>query len=256
MGHERVGVLPRSRRWRAVVKEITEAATSEAGTQRVASATLWNVRRRFAGMEHDAGVQAAFGYIVGLATAHLTGDATKLIPRVDLDANPSALALGGDLARWVSAHAESQEYAALATRAAADAISEWTRQNSPKMELFPTHSLTADLWRRTAEGGAFSEVSRLFFAKLTERYLKYFLEREASAELTLRERELFTARLERHVDALSRHSFETTRIAQSFAAGWFNKHARSSRPSDESLISFLAHAFGKLRAELERERLG
>ena len=171
--------------------------------------------------------------------------------------DPSALALAQQLAGWVDQHVESQEYATLATRAAADAIAFWTRRNSAQAELFASESTAADLWRRAASGGAFSEVMRVFFASFIERYLNYFLEREASAEIpTLRERELFAARLQHHVQDLSRHAFETTKIAQSFAAGWFNKNARDHLPTDESLRGFLAFAFGKLRAELEREKAG
>jgi len=84
MGHERVGVLPRSRQWRAIVHELATAAGSEEATGAVAVATLDNVRDRFAAIQDDEGVQAALGYIIGLTTAHLAGEGTHLIPRVDL----------------------------------------------------------------------------------------------------------------------------------------------------------------------------
>jgi hypothetical protein len=95
----------------------------------------------------------------------------------------------------------------------------------------------------------------VFFGKFVERYLKFFLEREASAQLpSLQEREAFSRRLEEQVHDLSQHAFETTKIAQSFAAGWFNKRlGEKRRPSDGELQSFLAFAFAKLREELRRE---
>jgi hypothetical protein len=94
----------------------------------------------------------------------------------------------------------------------------------------------------------------VFFGKFTERYIKYFLDREASAQLpSIEARERFATSLERHIDALARHSFETTKITQSFAAGWYNKHARQSRPNQQTVVAFLSFAMGKLREELLRE---
>jgi hypothetical protein len=94
----------------------------------------------------------------------------------------------------------------------------------------------------------------VFFGKFTERYIKYFLDREASAQLpSIEARDRFAVSLERHIDALARHSFETTKITQSFAAGWYNKHARQSRPDRQAVAAFLSFAMGKLREELLRE---
>jgi hypothetical protein len=42
-------------------------------------------------------------------------------------------------------------------------------------------------------------------------------------------------------------------ITQSFAAGWFNAHARDKLPDNKEVEGFLAIAFGKLRDELRRE---
>ncbi len=84
--------------------------------------------------------------------------------------------------------------------------------------------------------------------------MRYFLEREASAQLSsLEVRERFTKSLHDHIEDVSRHAFETSKITQSFAAGWFNNHARESRPTDTEIRSFLAIAFGKLQEEIQRE---
>lgn len=59
--------------------------------------------------------------------------------------------------------------------------------------------------------------------------------------------------MSRHVDDVSRHAFETAKIMQSFAAGWFNKHAKEGLPTNASMRGFLRLALGKLREELRRE---
>jgi hypothetical protein len=72
MGHERVGSLPRTKRWRSIVNamatmdpEDTDQITS------IADSTLQAVQGRFRGIHKDQGVQAAFAYLVALATEHL-----------------------------------------------------------------------------------------------------------------------------------------------------------------------------------------
>jgi hypothetical protein len=96
-------------------------------------------------------------------------------------------------------------------------------------------------------------VARTFFASFAERYLCHFLERHASSQLpSISAREDFARSLYKHIDEVSHHAFETAKITQSFAAGWFNKHAVESRPSDREIGGFLAIAFGKLREELRR----
>lgn len=98
-------------------------------------------------------------------------------------------------------------------------------------------------------------MARLFFAKFTERYLNYFVEREASAACrTVEQRDLLQAQLREHVDVVSRHAFETAKIAQSFAAGWYNRHAKTAAPTNDEISGFLAIAFGKLREDLRREK--
>lgn len=255
MGHERVGVLPRTREWRALVRQIAATAEAPHAVPAVAAATLLRVRQRFDRIPNDRGFQAAFGFIVALATSHGgSGPAGDLSPLLDLGADPSPLRLTAQMNAWVDAHADSMEYAELGKRAAADVIAFWTRERSRQDDLFGSAQVASQIWAGARNAGAFSELCRVFFGKFTERYIKYFLDREASAQLpTIEARDRFAASLESHMDALARHSFETTKIAQSFAAGWYNKHARQAPPEREKVLSFVSFAMGKLREELLRE---
>lgn len=73
MGHERVGALPRSKRWRAIVAAIVDPPAGDATSNisSLAENTLRNVSDRFRRIHEDKGVQAAFGFLVSLATTHL-----------------------------------------------------------------------------------------------------------------------------------------------------------------------------------------
>jgi hypothetical protein len=255
MGHERIGFLPRSKRWREIVEAIATSPTDyPLEVSRLADNTLRNVSDRFRRLHKDEGVQAAFGYLVSLATSHLPKGSGMASAMTGLEENPSPARIAKNLNDWVNRHAMSREYAELACRAAADTIAKWTRTLSKQRSLFDESSPATRVWSETANGRGFCEMARIFFSHFTERYLRYFLEREASAKLpSVEARQRFNDSLHEHVDQVSKHAFETSKITQSFAAGWFNNYARSSRPTNSEIENFLAVAFNKIHEELERE---
>lgn len=254
MGHERLGTLPRTRRWRKIVEDISHSQGHPDKVTELADKTLHNVKNRFSELFRDRGVQAAFGYLVSLATAGLSQTTGLSSPSTDLEGNPSPARIAKNLSDWVGQHSLSQEYAEVACRAGADTIAEWTRSRNVQGHLFDDRKSANDIWTESASAKGFCEVSRTFFAHFTERYLRYFLEREASAQLSsFRARESFNESLHAHIEDISRHAFETSKITQSFAAGWFNNHARESRPTDREIQGFLAISFGKLQEEMQRE---
>lgn len=256
MGHERVGTLPHSKPWRDVVSQIASLSGSASDVQDLARSTVENVRNQFRSLHQDDGVVAAFQFLVVLSKLPPSGaePTEPHVPVIDLDKNPSTLRLVAGLRSWVDDHRESAEYADIAKKAAADAIVLWSERQKQQPALFRHEGDTREVWRRANSGAGFCEVARLFFSKFTERYLNYFLGREASAALAgAGERDRLASQLQEHIEGVSRYAFETSRITQSFAAGWFNRHARDRNPPKEELEAFLSIAFGKMREELKRE---
>lgn len=252
MGHERVGALPKTKKWERVVRDIASFNGEEDKSRQIANATLDNVRSRFEFIQRHAGVHAAFKFLTGLAVSGAGGTGA---PDLRLPDNPTPFAVARALNTAVETNKGSTEYAAIASAAAADAIANWYAQNSEQPSLFGSSEQNAQIWRKAGTASGFCEIARLFFAKFTERYLNYFLEREASAvSKTIENRDLLQTQLRRQIDSVSRHAFETARIAQSFAAGWYNRHAREAMPTDDEIAGFLAIAFGKLREDLRREK--
>lgn len=256
MGHERVGALPRTRRWLDVVDGIADAASVDGNVRGLANATLENVRSRLRTIQGDTGFVASFQFLLGLSLS-----ASPSVNRaslgelaIDLEANPSPLKLASALGQYVADNTQSAEYAEIARKAAVDAISTWTERQTRQLSFFGEHEQASEIWRRASDGSGFCEIARLFFGKFVERYLNYFIGREASSYLASTEdRERLARRLEDHVDDVSHHAFETARITQSYAAGWFNRYAREGMPSESEITGFLSHQVGKLREELNRE---
>ena len=256
MGHERVGALPRTQRWQNVVGGIADAASVEGDVSGLANATLENVRSRLLTIHRDTGFVASFQFLLGLALSASPGINRPSLGElaIDLEANPSPLKLSSVLCQYVADNRQSAEYAEIARKAAVDVISIWTEKQTRQLSFTGENERASEVWRRASNGSGFCEVARLFFGKFVERYLNYFIGREASSHLAnTDDRERLARRLGDHVDGVSHHAFETARITQSFAAGWFNLYARDGMPPAEEISRFLSHSVGKLREELLRE---
>jgi hypothetical protein len=257
LGHERIGNLPKTERWRGIVYSI--GSYSEAGESIVdiASQTTKNVRYRFQNIVNDSGVFAAFKYVLALSHAAKREDAFEKLAKqgIDLPKDFNLYDLAYSIQDYVDKNTDSKEYSAFATQSMIETVSEWSRLHEKnQIALFDSGDKGLDIWKEAANGSGFCELSRIFFSKFTERYLKYFLEREAAANISnIYERKQFSLNLENHVERISKHAFETTKIAQSFAAGWYNKEVKSTLPSDKKIKGFLSFAFNKINSELIRE---
>jgi hypothetical protein len=208
---------------------------------------------------YDNGVKAAFKFIVALAVHSTGSDPVRDLSSVgiDIDKNPTPLNVARAVHEFVQSSQDSLEYGRIAKYAAGDALIKWHRFKSPNQsKLFDLPEEPFEVWQKAANGAGFCELSRLFFASFTERYLNYFLEREASDSLnSIEERRQFEENIRDAIDGISKHAFETSKITQSFAAGWFNKRAINGIPAEKEIQDFLRLAFQKMAEELSRESI-
>jgi hypothetical protein len=260
MGHERIGYLPKTKKWNAIVEDIGSFSSSNDNISQIAQSTTKNVRTRFNRIVDDEGVIAAVKYILLIAhSAKLKNPFEFLLKHnINLPNNFNIFELSLSIQNYIAENENSKEYSTFATQSMIDAVSEWYRKNQLQQSLiFNENENPFEIWQKAANGAGFCELSRLFFASFTERYLKYFLEREASSRITnLFDRVSFNSQLEKHIDSISKHAFETSKISQSFTAGWYNKNTKKGIPTDNSVRGFLSFTFQKLNSELLKEEKG
>lgn len=256
MGHERVGLLPTSDKWRNIVEDIGNFSLSDPTVTDIAGRTLQRVTKRFRRIHRDENVIQSFQFLVTLSVAfkspesrpHLTNSNLELPTKI------TPLTLAKIFQKWMDEGEGSLEYREIARQATLDAVARWYREHKPASEsLFDESNHNLETWRKLASTAGFCELARLYFAKFTERYLNYFLEREASSVLALEDRREFHKRIEQHLEDISKHTFEQAKITQSFAAGWYENHVREEVPSEDEIANFLSVAFGKMCEELQRD---
>jgi len=257
MGHERIGYLPKTKKWSAVVAEVASYSSVGSSVPNISSQTLKNVRYKFTDIINDSGVLSAFEFLILLTLIPKKKDWKEFLSKkgILLDNKFSLLRISSNAKKYILKNEASKEYSAVAIQSLIDSISEWTN-DAKQGNLFSSHDLQTEIWKDSSNGGGFCELSRLFFSNFTERYLKYFLDREAYGKIkNLTELSDFSTKIENHIDAVSVHAFETAKITQSFSAGWYNKHVKSTLPSHESIKSFVSYSFKKLNSELSIEQL-
>lgn len=249
MGHERIGTLPKTQKWQAIVATMVETPETVGLEKRLANDVLGAASKQFSALSSDPALQAAFTFLVDLSRSveHSSTDggfASMTLPQ-----------LHSELTRRLAKTDGSLEAREVVRRAVSDALIRWQIDHrDDQRSLFAETQRRSGTWDDLRSGRGFCEISRLFFANLTERYLRYYLEREASSAISnLLERDLFQQKLRAHVDSVSRIAFETAKITQSYSAGWYEKNARQSAPDTKRVRSFLRYAITKLKSDFARE---
>jgi hypothetical protein len=116
----------------------------------------------------------------------------------------------------------------------------------------PTPADTNLALGRLAVPNRFALLAREFFARLTTRYLDYFLSREIPNHVgpgkrlhSIDDHTAFNA-------ALDQHCREASRIVETFAGGWFSKTHFEGGITPEKARNFAYVSFKKIISELRR----
>jgi len=251
MGHTRLGRLPRTRQWQEVVSLVGAGAN----TAEVAAATLEASKRGLENVASDPALLHSFWLLTQIPLCARKGDFVTELAKIGVSVTGEAtlMELVGGLSDAVDAHVYRMggrtDLGEMAQMGAAETLSSVLTQRTTS--LFETEP--EDVHRELARLGTpvnFSVVARDFFARLTERYLTYFLSRELSNTLqNIKDNHSFR-------EALSLHCKQASKIVERFAAEWFSKANYEGGISRRKAAGFISHAMTKLGAELQKGKEG
>jgi len=252
MGHIRLGTLPMTLAWRRVV----ELLGSEAGAASVAAAAAEAAHEGLDRAKTDPGLVEAFWLLTQVPHAAKEHDFEAALKRrgLEVPSHPSLVdlttAISERIDERVRAAPSRNDLSEMAQLAAVEALHDVVGKRLPR--LFESRS---DLQRevaRLATVSEFGRLARVFFARLTERYLNYYLSRELSLHVGSGER---FGGIDDHTafnDAMRRHCIESARIVEDFAGQWLSKVKWEGRLTRRATQGFAHVAFRKLNAELRR----
>lgn len=256
MGHIRLGILPKTRKWREVVDLLRIGADLEAVAGTAAEAAESSLQSA----ANDPAFLHAFWLLTQLPLAARGPDFVKDLRNLGLRISDSprlmdlTSAYMGAVDRHARASGGRTDLGEMAQLAAVESL---TAATAPALQtLFGADPI--DVQRaigRLAGGDRFSALARDFFARLTRRSLDYYLSRELANHTGARERFRDDAERARFDEALDRHCREAARIVEEFAGGWYGKNVyQRSGLTPASVRGFAPVAFRKIRDELRKRR--
>jgi hypothetical protein len=255
MGHQRLGKLPQSRKWRHVVELISGGAD----VHDIAAAVSAAAERSMIDAADDPAARAAFYLITQIPLAarkeHFVSELRTLGLR--LSDRPSLMEIVSALADAVDRQVRSADgrtdFGEMVQLAAAESLNAIAGRELPR--LFGT---TPEDVRSALAGLAtikqFSVLARDFFARLTRRHLDYYLSRELAKHVGTNSRFQTVREHKQFDEALDLHCRETARIVKEFSGEWFSKQNYEGGIDQAKAGRFVHVAFDKIRKELRIRR--
>jgi len=258
VGHERIGFLPKRKKWQHIINQMFQYDSSdEEIIKKIAHQTLSNIRNTYKLLANDESVIKAIKYLAILLASTKNENQTDFLNKNGIEVHEISLF---NLIRSAKSFLNIENVSLESNKITIDAllntlVSYESSKKDGQVLLFNDQSI--NIWSNINSGATFCELARGFFATFTDRYLRYYLEREAANSINnYQQINSFSNNLLELVNDISRHAFDTSKIMQSFAAGWFNNHAIDKIPSENEIKSFLDLSFSKMREEFRREAEG
>lgn len=253
MGHIRLGRIPKTKQWHAVLAclagpEIDGAAISRA----VAQATQGELRN----LKGDSALSYGYWLLTRLVSAAREDRFVDALQELgirtpsDRRAGIALLAeISQTVEREISWRSKGNALEKITGLALQQVLSEEITSKAPT--LFGT---TVDDVQTTLKEASslknFGRISRRFFAQFLSRTVKYIINKELSNAIGSRglQNHREAHQLEHDID---RYCFESSRIVEEFSGGWFSKHDWESkhRISPKEAAGFVAYALDKLIIE-------
>jgi hypothetical protein len=256
MGHVRLGVLPKSKKWHRVVEDLRLGADVSA----IATAAAEAAETSLQNATGDDAFLHSFWLLTQLpSTARSSSFAQDLRDLgVQVSDRPGLMDIVAAFSAAVDQHSRAHggrtDLGEMAQMAAVESITTLVGSSLPSL-FEPNPDEVQRAIGRFASGDRFSILAREFFARLTQKSLKYYLSRELSNHIGAGRR--FSDDMERReFDAsLDRHCREASRIVEEFAGGWYGKSVYQGKSlTTESVRRFAPVAFKKIRDELRKRR--
>ena len=253
MGHIRLGKLRRNRRW----KEVIDLIGGGAGSGAVAGATLDAADQELTSAANDLGVLRSFWLLTQLPDAARSDNFGEALRALGLDVSdaPTTTEVATAFTEAVDGHVDSRrartDLGEMAQMAAVETLANTLNQRTVSLFGTTPDDVKRELGKLATEK-QFGTFARSFFARFTERYLTYHVDRELPRQVGQDGR--FPSHIQRQEfgQALELHCQQASRIVESFAGGWYSK-ARYQQGLDEpGTARFVAYALKKMRLELRR----
>ncbi len=252
-----MGKLPKIRGWRQVIALLDSADSS---SSEIAAATATAAKNFFSQKKSDPALAFSYWLLTQITSRARSEDYLEEISKIGLDISQtqSAFDFLGCIATFARAQIKLRgdtfpisEFAQLSLR---EVLTETIGQQS--RTLFGTTQADVILaCRKYSRPNQFAKLARLYFAKVLNRVLQFFVSKESPNKIGLKRKFKDISDLSSFNLALEAYCFQSARIVEEFAGGWYSKRNWQGEISENDAKGFVSVAIEKLRAEIAREEL-
>jgi hypothetical protein len=266
MGHTRLGELPKSRKWKAVVAamaqlDLENASASEKLSEHIEIIAQKTLDAAQAGLDkaiEDTGLQYTFYLLTQLVLAAREDNWEERLAQVgiNLSSDDSLFDLTAEIQNsiddYISDYGHPSDISEMAQQAAGEAVSVLASPKSHTLFGSGSEQLRAAIRELSTKNG-FADLGQKFFGKFMSHFLNFYLSRVTAAQVG-GSRLRHIGDLSEFNNALQTHCEQMARIVHNFCGEWYSKTEFVEGIDPENTSRFLAVALKKLRAEMKQQR--
>lgn len=270
MGHQRLGDIPKTQKWKSVVAKITGGGGGGGAAQpnvtEAPASTVPEVAREIliaaegglAEVKADGGFRHTLFLLTQIVLAARLDDwqAGLSALGINLDADASVFDLTGEIHRVIEDHRRrhrgSVTIGEMAQQAAGEAVSYLAKDDAITLFGSGRDELHAATKKLSTKAG-FSDLAQRFFGNFTARYLDFYASKilpkqaghpgfESAGDFNDFKQALFD------------HCHQSARIVHDFCGQWYSKTEWERGIDQQNIVGLVNHALDKIRDELKKQR--
>jgi hypothetical protein len=255
MGHIRIGRLPKNRKWAQVLDLLYAGDSSSAD---IAAATAKAAKNFFSEKGTDPSLVFAYWILTQITGHSRTNEFKNELKKIGLDITnvSSALDFLANISDFINSQLRLRdetfpisEFAQLSFR---EVLTETIGQRCKT--LFGTTIEDIRLsCRNFSSPDQFAKISRLYFSKVLNRCLQFVVSKETPNRIGGGEKFKDIFELSDFNQALETYCFQSAKIVEKFAGGWYSKRRWLGEISETETKGFVFIAMDKLWKEIARE---
>lgn len=266
MGHTRLGRIPKSQKWAAVVAELSRleggvlpgAKQFSESVGAIALRTLQAAETGLNKATNDQGLRYAFYILSRLALSSREENWPRALQTIGIKLSERSsvfdltMEVHAAIDRHISASSRPSDVSEIAQQAAGEAIT--ALATSKAVTLFGSgRDELKQAIRSLSTKKGFSVLGQIFFGRFMARFLNFYLSRVTTAQITSGNF-YQVGEISSFNEALRTHCEQSARVVHDFCGEWFSKTEFQEGINLENASRFVAVAVNKLRSELEQQR--
>jgi hypothetical protein len=255
VGHIRIGVLPKTRKWRQVIGLLNskESSTPDIAAEAANAAKEFLREKRF-----DSSLAFSYWLLTQITYRAKQDDFVSALRNIELDISKvsNSFDFVGQVADFsrnqIKKRGESFPFSDIAQLALREVLMESIGEESKSIFGTSLEDIKRAC-RKYSSPGQFSKLARLYFSKVFTRGLRFLIDKGSANNVGAGKRFDSIFDLAEFNVALEAYCYQSAKIVERFAEGWYSKRNWQGEISEKDAQGFVAIAVEKFQAEIARD---